>query len=267
MTDDLIIKYFREDLTEAEEQALSETLLSSTDEAFRLYQHAEAAYRYCVLPEPSQSSGQLPPGFLPGGGFKPGLWFSLILAASLLTWGICRYETSKKETILASIPPVTALSTPASHKSEMAIPEKVFQDQVLPSSKPDKDLVSSDSLVEKSMSPVSLAPAIPTVEAVLPPSVLPDTTPVNVLSQPHSAHSNLEVIVRQRASGQVMVRVLDVQGNPVVLLYQGSLQAGSWIFDWNGILGNGQKAMAGTYQIEVASGKVVQRKKVTIHKK
>ena len=50
--DDLIKKFFQEDLSESEEKALSEKLLSSVEDAVRFGQHAEASYHYFGLPEP-----------------------------------------------------------------------------------------------------------------------------------------------------------------------------------------------------------------------
>jgi hypothetical protein len=66
---DVVDKFFREDLTEAEEQALSDALWTSDEHALRFGGLAEEAYARYGLPEPSSAG--------PGAG-----------ASSLGTWGV-----------------------------------------------------------------------------------------------------------------------------------------------------------------------------------
>jgi hypothetical protein len=268
MADDLIIKYFTEDLTEAEEQALSQILLSSAEEAWRFQRHAEAAYLHCGLPEPKRRGGQPPPGFMPGGSvFKPGLWLFLGLAAAgFLAWALWRNETTINETVTVSTTQAPSSILPA-HSTGASIlsghprgvPAKPSPTQAV--------LAPSGGLAKRADPVLSPPPPTPTLGSAPLPAALPAVTPVDALRQPHRSHSNLEVLVRRATPGQIEVRVLNPDGTQAVLLYQGLLQAGSWIFDWNGHLADGRPADPGTYQIQVESGPITQSKRVVIRKK
>jgi flagellar hook assembly protein FlgD len=87
---------------------------------------------------------------------------------------------------------------------------------------------------------------------------------VNLDVQPHAAYSSLWVVVKRAEPGPVTVRVLNLEGEAAVLLYEGNLEPGSWVFDWDGMLPGGQKAPAGYYQIQVLSGPVTQKKIIQI---
>ena len=267
MADDLIIKFFQQDLTETEEKALSDILGSSTEEANRFFQHAEAAYRFCGLPEPHRAGGGFPRGFLPGGGMNMGLWLSLGLTAGLATWAAWHFmhppaalspNLNPQALVVASIPP----KAPSSSIPE-SLPEKTRPISSLPQM---SQAPAHESKIEEEPSGSS-SPENPKVDKRPPLETIPAITPVEASTSSKSPHTNLEVLVHRRAPGQVKVQVLDSAGNPVLLLFQGTLQPGSWVFDWNGVLGNGEKALAGTYQIEVVSGRTSQRKKVVIRKK
>jgi len=49
-----------------------------------------------------------------------------------------------------------------------------------------------------------------------------------------------------------------------VLLYEGLLPSGKWVFDWDGKFTNGQMAPPGFYRIQVESGPVVQNKTIVV---
>jgi flagellar hook assembly protein FlgD len=74
----------------------------------------------------------------------------------------------------------------------------------------------------------------------------------------------LSVVVDQAQSGPLKVSVLDPQGSEALVLYQGILAPGHWIFEWNGKLTGGGKPPAGTYEIQVQSGLFSQQKPVQI---
>ncbi len=262
MADDLIVKFFREDLTEAEEAALGERLSSSVEDALRFGQHAEASYRHYGLPEPAWPGGGLPPGFLPGAGWKLGVWMGLALLSGLGAWGLWKHWAPVKTACSALLqgwgqdsqaPPTEA---PASiqpkvlkHEAPPGIlPGPTGQGETAPETSPAKDF----------------APA-----ASSPPEASPMLTPVHLSALTRHPHTNLEVVVKRDKPGDVTVRVVGPDGALAVMLYQGTLQPGRWAFDWNGRLAEGGAPRPGTYQIQVLSGGVTLRKNIgvgVIHK-
>ena len=237
MADDLIIKFFREDLTEAEEKALSDRLLSSTEDALRFGHHAEASYRHYDLPEPKWRGGGPPPGFLPKSAFKLGPWLLTGLVAGLLAWAVWNYWKGTERKMAASVPP--AFSNP----------------------------------VQSPVAAKSNPPAVQPKEAVIPEKLVllgappsPALTPMKMGDPTHHPHTNLEVLVNQKKLGAITVRVMGPDGSQAVMIYQGTLQPGGWTFDWNGRLSNGGAPPAGTYQIQVVSGAVTLNKSVVIRK-
>lgn len=95
MADDLIIKFFREDLTEAEEAALAGRLSSSVEDALRFGKHAETAYLHYGLPEPKWPGGPPPPGFFHKSVWGLRLWLPLVLLAGLSAWIAWKYWAGK----------------------------------------------------------------------------------------------------------------------------------------------------------------------------
>lgn len=257
MVDDLIVKFFQEDLTEAEEEALSGRLLSSTEDALRFGQHAEAAYHYYGLPEPQW------PGEGPGAGratasWKAWLWAAAVGLAGLAGWAWWHHGT--KFQAVPGVPfapksgtPAPALS-PAGGTVKRGRPAEPAR-STRPSSAP--------------LSPATVGSEAPASET--PHAVAPEkggqVAPRNIQTQPHASHSNLEVVVKRHAPGPVTVRVLSPDGNPAVLLYQGSLPVGNWAFEWNGRLADGSLPPPGTYRIQVESGGVTLRKSVVLREK
>ena len=254
MADDLIVKFFREDLTEAEEEALSQRLSSSVEDALRLGQHAEASYRHYGLPEPKWTGGP-PPGFYPKSGFKFGLWLPVVLLAGLAAWVGWRYWLDKENKLSAPVPAPSAslaLSHPSGKKAGHSAARR--SQEVIPGRLEDKSIQDPKALVAATASSGVLN------------NMRPALTPVNAAGQPHHPYSNLEVVVKRTKAGEVTVRVLQPDGSQAVMLYQGSLQPGSWIFDWNGRLADGGAPPSGTYQIQVVSGPVTMNKAVVIQK-
>lgn len=253
MADDLIIKFFREDLTEAEESTLSDHLSSSIEDALRFGQHAEASYRHYGLPEPAWRGGP-PPGFYPKSGLKFGLWLPIAFLAGLSALGAWKYWTRTESKPSTSIP--TGVSTVLAHTPQKRTESSpvVSEDKVIP------DRLTREEVTAKTSSPDAAAVNSPAA------STQPAMPPINAALQPHHPHSNLEVLVKRAKPGEVTVRVLEPNGNQAVLLYQGLLQPGSWAFDWNGRLSDGGRPPAGTYQIQVVSGAVTLSKPVVIRK-
>jgi hypothetical protein len=77
----------------------------------------------------------------------------------------------------------------------------------------------------------------------------------------------LNVVVDAPQESLVTVRVVDPQGMEVRLLYTGFLKPGHWSFTWDGLLSNGQPALAGKYAIQVLSDRGTMTKNVdlTVH--
>jgi hypothetical protein len=244
MADDLIIKFFREDLTESEEAALSDRLKVSTEEALRFGQHAEASYRHYGLPEPEW------PGNPPKGLFGPtGLKLGLVLLAGLSGWAGWKYWPGRELKLSASVSPALTSTLKASRPLNSSQANKPSEKEVIPDRLKPESNASASSETQGSNPPVST-----------------ELTPVNVAAQPHHPHTNLEVQVKRAKPGEVTVRVLGPDGSQAVVLYQGMLQPGNWAFDWNGRLANGDAPVAGTYQIQVVSGAVTLSKSVLIRK-
>ncbi|HJT24507.1 MAG TPA: hypothetical protein VJ873_08005 [bacterium] len=263
MADDLIIKFFKEDLSEAEESALSDRLSSSIEDALRFGQHAEASYRHYGLPEPQWRGGP-PPGFYSKSGLKFGLWLPVIFLAGLSTWGGWKYWTGNGNKLSLNAPGVSVPGlAPSSEKKPQhtaPIPQKeVIPDLLRPEAVQPADETSSNPGSSVATNPASAKGALAKPEQ-------PALTPVNAATQAHHPHSNLEVLVKQAKPGTVTVRVVEPDGSQAVMLYQGLLQPGSWIFDWNGRLADGSPPPAGTYQIQVVSGAVTLHKDVVIRK-
>ena len=218
----LVEKFFREDLTEAEDAALEESLLNSDEAAFQFAEEAEKLYRYCGLPEPRVPGPK--PGFLKWfSGLFGGAWFwPLMASASVMTAAIGihhHWPNAFKDAIALAHP----IPTPVSSQTPFARPP-------LP------------------------APPRPEGYSALTP----------VPWDAAKSYSHLSVILDQEALGRVTVRVLDFHGKPQSLLYEGNLQRGHWVFEWNGKGTDGQAAEPGYYLIEVQAGTLLERKTIEI---
>jgi hypothetical protein len=106
-------------------------------------------------------------------------------------------------------------------------------------------------------------PAAPRISSFAP--MTPVLTPVDMTAPVRKKFSNLSVVLHRPTAGEVAVRVLKLDGTPVVLLYQGQLLAGKWGFDWDGRFADGHLAPPGYYQIQVQTGSLVQKKTVLVH--
>jgi len=224
---DLVEKFFHEDLTPAEEEALSRQLLKSDRAALKFEAKAKTLYLSFGLAEPIMSwpkHGSLPwHGGASHAAGKGGIllhlghlghwiWPSLLavgLTGSVLTW---RHDHPK---------PLRALS-----------------------------------------SAVSPLPATPVAEVRF--KAPKGVTPIPLQTVPPQSFSSLSITVSQAKQGLVVVRVLDLSGAQILSLYRGDLGAGNWLFQWDGKLTNGLPASAGLYRIEVQAGAFVQRKDVQI---
>lgn len=253
MADDLIIKFFQEDLTEAEDQRLREILSSSPEEAYRFFLHAEAAYRSYGLPEPRRPKGD-PPSFWT----HLSLWVWPVLLAAVmgsLGWAFFHVMQTPATQALVPVPK-------EERRDQLPSAKGIMEEKKLP------DVPREEGTTLDGTAPAETNGSTPaSVTQPDPPyqGVALSRTPMIPLPRNRSTHSNLEVVVHRSHPTPLAVEVLGPNGDPVVLLYQGMVQAGTWAFDWNGKLADGQKPPPGTYRIAVESGAVTQVKKVVIH--
>jgi hypothetical protein len=144
--------------------------------------------------------------------------------------------------------PIPALNSP------LTVAQAVPQNQ----GKAETTQETSPLPTTQAITPKALAPALP--------PLIPKFTPVNVDKNPNQPFSSLAVQLHLSSSRALTVRVLDGQGNELVLLFNGTLPVGTWAFEWNGLLTDGRLAPPGMYKIEVRAGSWVQTKDVLIQK-
>jgi len=267
---DLVEKFFKEDLAEVEKKALGEALLSSEETAQRFGEKAEEAYRRFGLPEPQWNG---PDTLRPTGKYGLGKWllFGVLLAAvGGSTW---RYLAQNNPTDEITAPTVTShqpslvkakrVSKPLKPAAQKPIPvekQTLTLAQALPVSKP-------KTSAEAPLSTFPSLPANASSNTIPLPSLFgPKSTPVNLDQNPNRPFSSLSVVLRRSTPGFLVVRVLDAHGAELVPLYSGNLPAGSWAFEWNGLLRDGRLAPPGRYRIEVRAGSWAQTKEVLIQK-
>jgi hypothetical protein len=237
---ELVEKFFKEDLTDLEDQVLSDILLSSEEEALRFGDLGRKAYRRFGLPEPDWK-GPVPNPFR-----RPSRWGrwlgplvflsgSIAFAATgyhfrhaLTRWPI--FEPFAPKPIAAPAPEIITRPTPVSQPSPVARVSPASKSALLPNAAP----------------------------------VVARVTPVQKDSAVPAAFSNLSVEVQQSKDDFILVRLLDNHGAEIGVLYQGKLKSGDWVFHWNGKLLNGSPAPSGFYQIEVQSDGFHQSKTIEI---
>ncbi len=290
---DLVKKFFREDLTEAEDKALSESLLSSDEAAEEFVKISEEAYTRYGLPK-ADWEGPIPHTLLKPHGGSP--WFGatmvvLGLTAGIVYWICHRQVTSTQEisSPASTVKPPAAVpvNKPARHESfPINRIQKVISETgtTLPKAVPEA-LKSPLAAVKKTVSnavpnlsqgipaaseirPAPSVPSLPGQQAIASTAGSPvrsSTTPVHWDQANSQNYSSLSVVVQQTRPSAIEVNVLDSHGTLIDLLYRGSLGIGDWIFQWNGKLADGSPAQAGYYQIEVKVGAYSQRKTIQIH--
>jgi hypothetical protein len=232
---DLIKKFFQEDLSEAEEKALGEQLLSSTEDALRFGEEAHNRYASYGLPEPEWSK-PLAPVFDPAAS-PASLYFAYLglkILAGLLALSVAGVVAFGLWRAFAPVAVDSGSPSPASLDSQA--------------------LLLAPSQIHQVHSP-------PTVKA---PSVAPNLTPIDMDHPSGKPFSNLSITVHKVSPGAVTVEVTDLEGHSLLSLYQGFLQPGNWGFEWNGKLGDGQAASPGYYQIQMDSGAASQKKVIQI---
>ena len=239
MEDDLIKKYFQEDLSETEEQALSEKLLASTEDALRFGEEAHARYTRYGLPEPEWSKPL--PGF----------------AAAARPASVALHLTYMSLKVLAALLGLALTGVVAFGLWRAFAPVPVDTESASP------DLSSSVSPAPPVM-PARIHKVHSTLPSMKTPLVVPVLTPIDLDHPSGKPFSDLSITVHKVAAGAVTVQVTTLEGESLVPLYRGFLQPGNWGFEWNGQLSDGQAAASGYYQIQLNSGSAIQKKVIQI---
>jgi hypothetical protein len=257
---ELTKKYFSQDLTEDEEQALSEALRDSPDEAEDFGKMAEEAYyRYGFSRPLWPGSPENPAGGR--SGFRP--WMGLLIlalggAAAFWMWNSHRIDSI----VRSSSAGIRKETSPAPHPHSNLSKGQLAALSSFP--------VKRESNTETRQAFPGKGPGegkVPSTTEGVSGSRVPEgsmLTPINLEEAPSRPYSSLSMRVNLAEPVSLIVRVVDMRGLEVTPLYQGNLGAGHWIFEWNGKLANGGHASKGYYQIEVRAGSVVQRKNLEI---
>jgi len=221
---DLIEKFFREDLTEAEEKTLSEQLLHSEEAADRFGALSEQKYVSYGLTEPVLGDG----GFLKTWGK-----LILLLLAGLTILGVTGWAMlcCVRQRVTAEIPAETA----------------PLLGSVAPIEKTSPSQPVASSTVRKVVRQVVEAPPTP---------VMTDHSPAK--------GKGLQIVFRMSTEGRAAIRVLDPSGAEVRRLFDGTMKTGSWSVDWDGHLADGKAARPGLYHIEVQTNGIVKSREVRI---
>jgi len=259
---DLIERYFREDLTEAEHKALSEELASSGEAAERFGALAEGVYARTGLPEPHWAGpGALQRVLKPG--FGTGFWVGVLTATFLggmVGWHFLggREEALSEASQAIIAAPVARPESPVSRSKVKEVPSEAKTDgeQGAPYL-PEEERVP---LRTKASVPAAVPPVVARTER----SSASRPAPVNLAAPSHRDYSNLSVEVVWPSRKELEVRVLDKGGSELVTLYRGALEPGRWVFDWDGKLADGRQAPAGEYGIEVRSGTMSRKKSIRV---
>jgi hypothetical protein len=262
---DLVDKYFKEDLTEAEQSALAELLAGSDEASLKFEAKAKEAYLRYGFPDPQPRWPDSPGPSAPrGAGWGPWIAPALIILGivSFLVWGrhylVSRVSSFSEEESRTSLVPQTDIPLKKGFNHQKNAREK----------KPaDESVNTAASKINSASIPSSKAAQSPKagqVASALVVPVHPAYTPINLDQNPSKSYSGLSVQVGQSQLGFLTVRVLNNPGKEMVVLYRGNLGPGNWVFEWDGKSTDGRPAPSGYYQIEVHSGSFTQHKTVQI---
>lgn len=227
---DLIEKFYRSDLTEAEDEALATQLGSSEDAADQFAERAEQLYYLFGLPKPQKPGGLS--RFLRSSW---GRWMPvMVMLGGLAAW--------------VWWPKIEGNAVPGVTSMPMVIPTPWVVEP------PKKEVPISGRKTERQIE----SPLVPTESVEPPPTprIPAGATPVLVGEAPpkpgfETDYRNLKVVVDQEKAGPITVRILSPQGFEVRRLYEGTLKAGKWSFSWDGIMADGMAAEPGVYHIQV----------------
>ncbi len=241
---DLLLEFFKRDLTEAEEQQLANLIAGAPQQSLRFAELAHAAYLQTGLPDTGGGNGGNGSGGFGGGGMTHLIGPILLKSVVLLTLtGLTAYGIFR----LLHAAPIPSVS----------LPPAVIQN--IAPAKP-QPVIPKVISVTKPAKPAPQAPL-----QTLPLKALAKPGMVNPVAYDSAKkYEGLDIMVEQKTSGLLTVRALDSGKNEVRLLFAGMLKPGKWDFVWDGKTENGEPAQPGTYRVEVQSGKEVLTKAVVI---
>lgn len=243
---DLIASYFTRDMTDDEDQALSLMLQESEEAAIRFGSLAQEKYLGYGFPAPKIPKGKITNYIL----IQKWVISIFVLAAlGYFAWlRLCREPVSSTvDRHNAVIEKDNGSYIKKSDNIKIMKSEKTVVARVI-NDTPVHDITEN---INESMQDSNEARNIGK------PPVLTNGT--------GDKYPELQVIIRLKNPGMVKVRVLDADGKQVRRLYEGTIQAGRWSFEWDGLMSNGEPASPGLYRIEVNSGGVTQSKSVSVH--
>jgi hypothetical protein len=251
---DLIDKFFKEDLTEAERTALGKQLSISDEAAQRFGEKAEEAYRALGLPEPQWTGPDIlrHPSRLDSTIW---IWVGLIMVTLLggLGWWFVALKNQE------SLQPLAQTGSALSTTPLPAKPAKVQKKNPVASTS--QTMPTNQAIASKAQ---PAKQAVASVPATL--SLAPKFTPVNVDQNPNFTFSTLSISLRLTTPRSLSVQVLNAKGAVLLPLFSGTLPTGNWAFQWNGLLSDGRLAPPGRYRIKVQSGSWSQTKDILIQK-
>ncbi len=227
---DLIDKYFSEDLTQAEDEALEGLLSTSEVAAERFFAKAEKDYFSYGLPDPVSTG--IRSWIRPIRGWMGPAVLLMVLLMGGLFWSTHSVPLSREAA------PVVVPSSPQVPVTEQRSIEK----KVVPLVRKIAPKTETTSVRETGSEP----PAIGGISS--------------------KTYAGVRVIVKQENAGPVVVRVLDSDGAEVRRLYDGPLSAGQWAFTWDGVRKDKTAASPGDYAIEINNGRTVLTQEVEIRK-
>lgn len=260
---DLIDKFFQEDLTEAEQQALSDTLLNSDETALKFEARAREIYLAFGFSEPQADwpeNGNPPWHSSPTDVFSHGssrlyrlshlghwIWPSVFLAAGIVA--AVAWHFAQKASMAPPPPALAVEKLRVQTLEDTKPPVSASTRAPQPTSTPQRANSPTPLAISAGITPIGPSPRV---------------TPLSAGVSNSPTFSTLSVVVSQSKADFVTVRVLEPQGKVVVVLYKGNLEPGDWAFQWDGKSSDGYPAQAGYYQIEVQTGSFIQHKNVQI---
>ncbi|MBK9777692.1 MAG: T9SS type A sorting domain-containing protein [bacterium] len=98
------------------------------------------------------------------------------------------------------------------------------------------------------------------------PSGVPDAPLLDSQMQvyPNPFNPQTKIAFRLESAGEVSLAIFDVQGRLVRRLIEGSLAAGDYSVEWNGMDSGGRAVSAGTYLCRLSTAGGVQTRKLSL---
>jgi hypothetical protein len=232
MKHDLLQAYFERDLTAAEEGHLARILQESSEAASQFAALAEKEYGQSGYPKPRAPRHWSRARSL--------AWLGLQLAvAAGLGWWVWRCQQAGPVSPAGtSSAPAISLQPAGNGETEAPVSRppsgqetrpRVYAPAAKKASKPPLDIYNEEAAEETRPQPARLDVGV-------------------------EAGNHFKMVVELGKNAPVDLGITDSSGRPGRTLYRGNLYAGRWSFEWDGRLGDGQKAAPGRYKVNLAAG-------------